>query len=90
MNIGDFIELIELLASYSQDVTNVILENAQYISLDIKKLILYIFARKIQVTIWENIENSKFYLVVNKVKGEHKKEQMVVVVRFVDKNGHIQ
>ncbi|KRH16126.1 hypothetical protein GLYMA_14G133900v4 [Glycine max] len=76
LNRGNFIELVNLMASYSSKVANVVLEkapgNAQYISPSIQKEILYIFARRVRVAIREEIE------------------QIAIVLRFMDKDGHVQ
>ncbi|KAF7824077.1 zinc finger MYM-type protein 1-like [Senna tora] len=54
-NRGNFLEMIKLLASYNDNVNNVILENApqnaRYASPSIQKEILHIFPRKVQLEI---------------------------------------
>ena len=94
LNKGNFIELIEFLASCSPNISNVVLQNApgnaQYISSRIQKEILYIFARKVCDTISEEIGESKFCLIIDEAKDESKREQMVMALRFVDKDGCVQ
>ncbi|XP_016165282.1 zinc finger MYM-type protein 1-like [Arachis ipaensis] len=90
LNRGNFIELIKLLASCNQNVHNVVLENApgnaQYISPSVQKDILHIFARKVRATIREEIGDSKFCIIIDEARDESKREQMSVVLRFVDKH----
>ncbi|XP_057729971.1 uncharacterized protein LOC130945257 [Arachis stenosperma] len=94
LNRGNFIKLIKLLASCNQNVNNVVLENApgnaQYISPGVQKDILHIFARKVRATIREEIGDSKFCIIIDEARDESKREQMAVVLRFVDKHGCIQ
>ncbi|XP_020967615.1 zinc finger MYM-type protein 1-like [Arachis ipaensis] len=94
LNRGNFIELIKLLASCNQNVNNVVLENApgnaQYISPGVQKVILHIFARKVRATIREEIGDSKFCIIIDEARDESKREQMSVVLRFVDKHGCVQ
>ncbi|KAF3337584.1 Zinc finger MYM-type protein 1 [Carex littledalei] len=93
-NQGNFLEMIKLLASYNEEVNQVVLENApknaKYTSPLIQKQILHIMARKVQVAIREEIGNEKFCLIVDESRDESKKEQMAIVVRFVDKEGFIR
>ncbi|XP_016205365.1 zinc finger MYM-type protein 1-like [Arachis ipaensis] len=94
LNRENFIELIKLLASCNQNVNNVVLkntpENAQYISPGVQKDILHIFARKVRATIREEIGDSKFCIIIDEARDESKREQMYVVLRFVDKHGCVQ
>ncbi|XP_025628147.1 uncharacterized protein [Arachis hypogaea] len=64
--------------------------NAEYISPSVQKDILHIFARKVRATIREKIGDSKFCIIIDEVKDESKREQMSVVLRFVDKHGCVQ
>ncbi|XP_015955613.2 uncharacterized protein LOC107480000 [Arachis duranensis] len=77
-----------------QNVNNVVLENApgnaQYISPGVQKDILHIFARKVRATIREEIDDSKFCIIIDEARDESKREQMSVVLRFVDKHGCVQ
>ncbi|XP_016169718.1 zinc finger MYM-type protein 1-like [Arachis ipaensis] len=94
LNRKNFIELIKLLASCNQNVNNVVLENApgnaQYISPSVQKDILHIFARKMRATIREEIGDSKFCIIIDEARDESKREQMSVVLIFVDKHGCVQ
>ncbi|XP_016199761.1 uncharacterized protein LOC107640775 [Arachis ipaensis] len=94
LNRENLIELIKLLTSCNQNVNNVVLENApgnaQYISPGVQKDILHIFARKVRATIREEIGDSKFCIIIDEARDESKREQMSVVLRFVDKHGWVQ
>ncbi|XP_061358437.1 uncharacterized protein LOC133302645 [Gastrolobium bilobum] len=93
LNRGNFIELIELLASCNQDISNALQnapENAQYISPSIQKEILCIFARRIRAAICEEIGDSKFCLIIDEARDDSNQGQMAVVFRFVSKDGYVQ
>ncbi|XP_027915183.1 zinc finger MYM-type protein 1-like [Vigna unguiculata] len=91
-NKGNFLEMIKLLASYNDKVAQVVLENAPYnaknTSHHIQKEILHIFSRKVRSHIREEIGDSKFCIIVDEARDESKKEQMAIVLRFVDKDGY--
>jgi len=86
--------MIKLLASYNDKVAQVVLENApynaKYTSHHIQKEILHIFSRKVRSHIREEIGDSKFCIIVDEARDESKKEQMAIVLRFVDKDGNIK
>jgi len=90
INQGNFLEMVKLLASYNKEVNDVVLQNApknaKYTSPDVQKEILNIYARKVQISIREEIGNSKFCIMVDESRDESKKEQMAIVVRFVNKD----
>lgn len=86
--------MVKLLASFNKEVKEVVLENAprnaKYISSDVQKEILSIIARKVQKSVREEIGNSKFCIMVDEARDESKKEQMAIVLRFVNKEGLIK
>jgi len=94
LNMDNFLEMVKLLASYNTEVNEVVLENApknaKYTSPDVQKEILSILARKVQKSIREEIGNSKFCIMVDEARDESKKEQMAIVLRFVNKEGLIK
>ena len=81
------------MASYNDKVESVVLENAQksakYNSHIIQKEILQVIASKVQNKIREDIGNSKFCIIVDEARDESKREQMAIVLRFVDEDGLI-
>ena len=63
--------------------------NAKYIAPSAQQEILSLLSRKVQKTIREEIGNSKFCIMVDESRDESKKEQMALVLRFVNKEGLI-
>ncbi|KAI5323192.1 hypothetical protein L3X38_032264 [Prunus dulcis] len=61
-------------------------QNAHYISNDIQKQILHIFATKVRKSICTELGNNKFCILVD----ESGKEQMTITLRFVDCDGFIR
>ncbi|XP_071728960.1 uncharacterized protein [Rutidosis leptorrhynchoides] len=93
-NRGNFLELLELLASYNDELVNVVLENApynsQYIAASIQKEILGIIANKGRKHIRSEVGDSYFCVMVDESRDKSKKEQMAIVLRFVDNDGVIR
>nr|KYP69704.1 Zinc finger MYM-type protein 1 [Cajanus cajan] len=89
-NRGNFLEMIKLLASHNDELAKVVLENAPYNSKytyhQIQKEILHIMASKVRSYVREEIGDSKFCIIVD----ESQREQIAIVLRFVDKSGCIQ
>ncbi|GKA41484.1 zinc finger MYM-type protein 1-like protein [Tanacetum coccineum] len=93
LNRGNYLELVKLLALYNKDVARVLEntpKNAKYTSPDIQKELLQMFAMKVQEAIRDKIGTAKFCLIVDESQDESKKEQMAIVVRFVDRNWYIK
>ena len=92
-NQGNFRELLKLLAYYNDDVAKV-LENApfncKYTSSDIQKEILSIMANKVRNHIRSEMGDSWFCVMVDESRDESKKEQIAIVLRFVDAEGVIR
>ena len=59
-------------------------QNAKYTSPNIQKEILCVLATNVQKAIRDEIGTTKFCLIVDESQDESKKEQMAIVVRFVD------
>lgn len=59
-------------------------QNAKYIFPTIQKEILQVFARKVQIKICKEIDDAEFCLIFDETHDESKREQMLVIVRFVD------
>ncbi|XP_062147717.1 uncharacterized protein LOC133856675 [Alnus glutinosa] len=93
-NQGNFIELIKLLATYNDDVSGLVLENApknaKYTSPKIQKEILHIIANKVRDVIRKEIGDAKFCILIDEAWDESKREQMAIILRFVDKDGFIR
>ncbi|KAK8334131.1 hypothetical protein V6Z12_A10G247900 [Gossypium hirsutum] len=89
-NRGNFLELLSLLASYDEKVEDVLKsapQNASYTSSTIQKEILQIYANRVRNVIHEEIGDRKFSIIVDEARDESKKEQMAIILRFVDKQG---
>ncbi|XP_059630083.1 uncharacterized protein LOC132273067 [Cornus florida] len=93
-NRGNFIEMVKAFASYNDDVARIVLENApknaKYTSPQIQKEILHIVSRKVRSKIREDIGDAKFCILVDEAHDESKREQMALVLRYVDKDGFLQ
>ncbi|KAL5789875.1 hypothetical protein ACOSQ2_004763 [Xanthoceras sorbifolium] len=93
-NRGNFIELLKILANYNDDIAKVVLENtpktARYTSPKIQKEIVQILSNKVRMHIREEIGDAKFCVLVDEARDVAKKEQMALVLRFVDKQGFIR
>ncbi|KAI3446677.1 hypothetical protein Pfo_003342 [Paulownia fortunei] len=93
-NRGNFLEIMKHTASYNDEVRSIVLENApqnaSYTSPQIQKEILSLYASRIQRFIREEIGDAKYYLIMDKSRDESKREQMAIVLRFVDKEGFIR
>ena len=92
-NRGNFLEIIRILAFYNDKVAQVVLENApksaKYTSPTIQKEILHVIASKVRSKIREDIGDSKFCIIVDVSRDESKREQLALVLRFVDNDGFI-
>ncbi|XP_020196077.1 uncharacterized protein [Aegilops tauschii subsp. strangulata] len=93
-NHGNFLEMDKLVASYDEEIGAVVLGNApgnaKYTSHPIQTEILHIIASNVQREIRKEIGDAKFCLLVDESRDEAKREQMAVVIRFVDKPGFTQ
>ncbi|XP_057803145.1 uncharacterized protein LOC131018439 [Salvia miltiorrhiza] len=86
--------LLKYTASYNEEVASVVLENASknasYTSHSIQKEILSVYASKIQKFIRAEIGDEKFCIIVDESRDESKREQMAIILRFVDKDGFVR
>uniref|UniRef100_A0A2N9IKX4 CCHC-type domain-containing protein n=1 Tax=Fagus sylvatica TaxID=28930 RepID=A0A2N9IKX4_FAGSY len=93
-NRGNFVEMLKYTASINENITEVILENApgnaKYTSPDIQKEILNILATRVRNKIREEIGDAKFCILVDEVLDESNREQMAIVLRFVNCDGFVQ
>ncbi|XP_071723991.1 uncharacterized protein [Rutidosis leptorrhynchoides] len=85
--------LLNLLSTYNEDVSTSIAnapQNAIYNSPTIQKQILHTMSRRVKEVIREEIGDAKYCILVDEARDEFKKEQMSIILRFVDKNGYVQ
>ncbi|CAM8911182.1 unnamed protein product [Rhodiola kirilowii] len=91
---GHFIEIIKSYASMNDEIAKVVLENApkhaMYIAPSIQKEILDIIATKIRNKIRQEIGDAKFCILVDESLDVSHKEQMAIILRFVDEDGFLQ
>ncbi|XP_052304992.1 uncharacterized protein LOC18095741 [Populus trichocarpa] len=84
-NQGNFLEMMELLASYNEQVGALVLgnapQNAKYTSHQIQKEILHVFARNVQSSIRHEIGDARFCLIIDEARDESRREQMALVIR---------
>ncbi|XP_060966863.1 uncharacterized protein LOC133035121 [Cannabis sativa] len=64
--------------------------NATYTSPTTQKQILHVLGNIVTNAIREEIGDVKFSVIVDEARDESKKEQMSIVLRFVDKDGYVQ
>ncbi|KAL4616285.1 hypothetical protein ACB092_07G187600 [Castanea dentata] len=93
-NRGNFIELIKFTSTFNDKIASVVLKNAprnvKYTSPTIQKEILHILASNVRNAIREEIGDAKFCVLVDEARDESKREQMAIILRFVDKNGFLK
>ncbi|KAL9669670.1 hypothetical protein QQ045_007217 [Rhodiola kirilowii] len=93
-NQGNFMELIKYTASLNQSINNVVLGKApgnnQMVSPKIQKDIVHCFSQEVIRRIIEEIGDDVFALLVDESSDVSYKEQMAVILRFVDKYGIIK
>ncbi|XP_057461087.1 uncharacterized protein LOC130751498 [Actinidia eriantha] len=93
-NRGNSIEMIKLMGKLNVEINDVVLEkapkNAKYTSPTIQKEILHILANKMITKIREEIGDAKFYILVDEAKDASNREQMAIVLRFVDVHGFLR
>jgi hypothetical protein len=93
-NKGNFLEIVDLIAEFNPEIAKVVGGNApynsKYTSPKIQKELLSMFACKIRKHIRAEIGDSKFSILVDETYDVAKREQMAIVLRFVDKGGILQ
>jgi hypothetical protein len=85
---------MKFLATFNDKVDGVVLTNApwngKYTSPQIQKEILHIFATKVQYVIRKKVGDAKFCVLVDEALDESKREQMAIILRFIDKDDFIR
>ncbi|XP_042418742.1 zinc finger MYM-type protein 1-like [Zingiber officinale] len=92
-NRGNFLEFLDVLSMYNDELSKAIAKapkNAKYTSHDIQKQILHVLSMRVKNVIHEEIGVAKYYIIVDEARDESKREQVSIVLRFVDTNGFIQ
>jgi phage-related protein len=85
-NLGNFLEMIKLLASQvGVLVFGNAPQNIKYTSHEIQKENLNVFTRNVQSLIRREIGDEKICLIVDEARDETRREQITFVIRFVAK-----
>ncbi|KAJ0495399.1 putative transcription factor and/or regulators TTF-type(Zn) family [Helianthus annuus] len=91
---GHFIEFLKLFEQINEEIAKYILSNApkncQMTAPSIQKDICNCFAEEVLKMIFEELGDDVFSLLVDESRDISKKEQMAVVLRFVDKLGFVK
>ncbi|XP_070677893.1 uncharacterized protein [Malus domestica] len=90
-NIGNYLELMQFLSKHNEQVRKVVFENApknlKYTSSDIQKDLVRACAIETIDAITKDMEGAFFSLLVDGSRDSSTKEQMAVVLRYVNKKG---
>ncbi|KAL6494170.1 hypothetical protein OROGR_032079 [Orobanche gracilis] len=94
LNRGNFIELVDAYGKKNQEIGNVVLDNAPrhatYTSPDIQKELLNIMGNKVRDMVREELGCEPYCILVDEAQDASKREQMCVILRFVDKMGYLR
>ncbi|XP_060965214.1 uncharacterized protein LOC133034190 [Cannabis sativa] len=85
--------VLSFISSYNDKVAEVLDKaprNATYTSPTTQKQVLHVLGNKVRNAIREEIGDANFSIIVDEARDESKKEQMSIVLRFVDKDGCVQ
>ena len=86
--------MIKFTSTFNDKIASVVLENtpgnAKYTSSTIQKKILHILTSNVRNDIHEEIGDAKFCILVDEARDKSKREQMAIILRFVDKEGFIK
>ncbi|XP_076932931.1 uncharacterized protein LOC143598651 [Bidens hawaiensis] len=94
LNKGNFLEILELIGELNEALGKVILGNApgnsQMTSPKIQQDLKHCFAQEVLKQIFEDLGEDYFSLLVDESSDVSKKEQMAVVIRYVNKDGVVK
>nr|XP_027118594.1 zinc finger MYM-type protein 1-like [Coffea arabica] len=92
-NHGNFLELLHFLVGHNDDIKKVVLENApknlKLIAPDIQKDISNALASETTSIIVNDIGHGLFAILCDESRVASTKEQLVVVIRYVDSHGYV-
>ncbi|XP_073035006.1 uncharacterized protein [Primulina eburnea] len=93
LNPGNFLVQLEFLGAHNKEIDDVILKNApkncKLTSPDIQKEIVNACAIETVNVIIRDVGDSLFSILVDESRDVSTKEQMSVVIRYVDSSGHV-
>jgi hypothetical protein len=85
--------LLQFLAKHNEEIDKVVLENApenyQMAAPDIQKEIANAAASETLDAILKDLEDSSFVILVDEARDISVKEQLAIILRYVDKKGHV-
>ncbi|RWR84890.1 Dimer_Tnp_hAT domain-containing protein/DUF4371 domain-containing protein [Cinnamomum micranthum f. kanehirae] len=92
-NMGNFLELLQVLANQNETIKRVVLENApenlKLTSPKVQKDIVNAAAAETAQAIIYELGDAPFSLLVDESRDISIKEQMAIVIRYVDKRGYV-
>ncbi|XP_039142065.1 zinc finger MYM-type protein 1-like [Dioscorea cayenensis subsp. rotundata] len=93
LNKGNFLELLDWYSLRNEEVWKIVNQNAlgnnQLTSPKIQKELANACATEITCVIVDNIGDNYFSLMIDEARDASVKQQMGVVLRYVNKNGHV-
>ncbi|KAL5825599.1 hypothetical protein ACOSQ3_021662 [Xanthoceras sorbifolium] len=93
-NRGNFIEMIKYAGRVNQEIAGIVLknspQNAKYTSPRIQKELLNILVNEVRAKIREEVGDAKFCILVDEAVDESNKEQMTIILRYVDLKGFVR
>ncbi|KAI3765119.1 hypothetical protein L2E82_15145 [Cichorium intybus] len=92
INKGNFLEVLEAQGAFNNEMKELLHtapRYASYTSPSIQKEILKLISNRVRQMICEEIDGGKFCLLVDEARDESNKEQMSIVLRFINKEGFI-
>ncbi|KAF8393116.1 hypothetical protein HHK36_021357 [Tetracentron sinense] len=92
-NKGNFLELLQFLSNHNESIRNVVLQNApenlKLTAPDIQKDIVSAVATETTNTIINGVGDALFAILIDESRDISIKEQMAVVLRYVNKQGSV-
>ncbi|KAL5776156.1 hypothetical protein ACOSP7_009082 [Xanthoceras sorbifolium] len=93
-NRGNFIEMLKYARRVNQEIAEIVLQNspqnAKYTSPRIQKELLNILANEVRAKIREEVGDAKFCILVDEAVDESNKEQVAIILRYVDLKGFVR
>ena len=92
-NRENFLTTLDLMVGYNNNIVERMAKapkNFTYTSPQIQKEILHVISTKVKKAIREEIGDAKFCILVDEARDESMKEQMAVVLRYVDTNDFVR
>ncbi|KAL5859770.1 hypothetical protein ACOSQ4_001066 [Xanthoceras sorbifolium] len=93
-NRGNFIEMLKYAGRVNEEIAGIILQNspqnAKYTSPRIQKELLNILANEVRAKIREEVGDAKFCILVDEAVDESNKEQVAIILRYVDLKGFVR